>query len=41
VNAVSQYKPTNPAETQVQPQAEIKPATQPATATQTPPAKYD
>ncbi len=41
VNAVSQYKPTNPAETQVQPQAETQPATPPATATQTPPAKYD
>ena len=41
VNAVSQYKPTKPAETPVQPQAGIKPATQPATATQTPPAKYD
>ena len=39
--AISQYKPTNPVETPVQPQAETQPATPPATATQTPPAKYD
>ena len=35
---LSQYKPTNPVETQVQPQAETQPATPPATATQTPSA---